>query len=103
MGVEDPKDRGMLWQVPQAKTAETPLHIAKPPSKKETEPRALATELGYSLTPMDVIGKEMATALARHLCHRKGFNLSQTVSYSLPRVEARAERFLDVPGGLLPQ
>ena len=51
LGVEDPKDRGMLRKVPQAKTAETPLHIAKPPSKKETELRALATELGYSLTP----------------------------------------------------
>ena len=100
MGVEDPKDRGMLRKVPQAKTAEIPLHhpIAKPPSKKEMELRALATELGYSLTPMDVVGKEMATALARHLCHRKGFNLSQTVSYSLPRVGLSASSmYLGVP------
>lgn len=70
-----------------AKTATTaPLpKIVQLTSEKETTLRALAMELGYSLTPVALVGKALAKAMAQRMCQRKGNDIMQTASYEFPR------------------
>lgn len=87
----------MLRKIPESMAVEIapPPTIAEIKSEKEKDLRALAMELGYSLTPMDFVGKSIAKAIAQHLCNRKGNTVEQTASFFVSMIElTTAETFL---------
>jgi hypothetical protein len=96
----DPKGSQRSGHTSRTETGDNTLTetVVEKRSSQEIALFALAHQLGYALTPMTQIKKEIGIAIARHMCSRVGNNICQTASYTLPRLDRRMmEELLGTP------